>query len=288
MIPSFIPGRLGEHRHADGSTVDRRGARDPEGFWARAASELPWFRPWDRVFEWTFPTFRWFIGAQTNLAYNALDHHVASGRGSHTALIYFNERGERRSFTLRRAARRRSSASPPRCAALGIGKGDRLTIYMPTSPGGDRPDARHGPHRRDPLGRVRRLRRARARATAFAPAARGSSSRRTSPIARARKSTLKTIVDEALAACAHAGRARRRAAARYASRSPLVSGPRHDVGRLPRARRRPLRRARARWRRTSRPTSSRRRARPRGRSWPFTRTAATRSTSPAWAAGASD
>ena len=109
------------------------GRRDPEAFWARAARELPWFRAWDRVFEWTFPTFRWFIGAQTNLSYNALDHHVERGRGGHAALIYLNERGERRVFTyasllfevVRAAAALR---------ALGIRKGDRLTIYMPTSP----------------------------------------------------------------------------------------------------------------------------------------------------------
>src|SRR5919199_827727 len=41
----------------------REAAADPEGFWARAAHQLPWFRPWDRVFEWDPPTFRWCIGA---------------------------------------------------------------------------------------------------------------------------------------------------------------------------------------------------------------------------------
>jgi acetyl-CoA synthetase len=75
------------------------GLRDPEGFWARAAEQLPWFRRWDRVFEWTPPTFRWFIGAETNLAWNAVDHHVAHGRGGHAALMYLNERGERSVFT---------------------------------------------------------------------------------------------------------------------------------------------------------------------------------------------
>ena len=55
------------------------GLRDPEAFWERAAELLPWFRRWDRVFEWNPPTFRWFIGAETNLAYNALDRHVAAG-----------------------------------------------------------------------------------------------------------------------------------------------------------------------------------------------------------------
>jgi acetyl-CoA synthetase len=48
----------------------------------------PWFRRWDRVFEWNFPTFRWFIGAETNLACNAVDRHVEAGRGGHAALIY--------------------------------------------------------------------------------------------------------------------------------------------------------------------------------------------------------
>lgn len=58
---------------------------DPDGFWAKAAESLPWFRKWDRVFEWNRPTFRWFVGAQTNIAYNCLDHHVGRGWGGHAA-----------------------------------------------------------------------------------------------------------------------------------------------------------------------------------------------------------
>jgi len=76
------------------------GKQDPEAFWGRAADQLPWFRKWDRVLDWTPPTFNWFVGAQTNLAYNALDYHVKRGWGGHTALIYFNERGELRVFTV--------------------------------------------------------------------------------------------------------------------------------------------------------------------------------------------
>jgi hypothetical protein len=64
-----------------------QGLNEPEALWARAADELPWFRRWDRVFEWTPPTFRWFIGAETNLAFNALDHHVRTGRAGHAALV---------------------------------------------------------------------------------------------------------------------------------------------------------------------------------------------------------
>ena len=106
---------------------------DPVAFWERAARHLPWLRTWDRAFEWTFPEFKWFIGGETNLAHNALDHHVGSGWGGHTALIYLNERGERRLFTyasLLYEVERVAAA----LRALGLGKGDRLTIYMPTCP----------------------------------------------------------------------------------------------------------------------------------------------------------
>src|SRR6476659_561965 len=106
---------------------------DPVGFWERAAEDVPWFRRWDRAFEWTFPTFRWFIGAETNLAWNALDHHVAAGRGGHAAIAYFNERGERRVLTYAQLLHqvRRASAA---LRALGVRRGDRITIYMPTAP----------------------------------------------------------------------------------------------------------------------------------------------------------
>ncbi len=104
--------------------------RDPEGFWAKAAEELPWFRRWERVFDWQFPTFRWFVGAETNLAYNCVDRHVADARADHTALVYANERGERRTLSYGELL-----AEVERAAAalrgMGIAKGDRLTIYMP-------------------------------------------------------------------------------------------------------------------------------------------------------------
>ena len=106
---------------------------DPEQFWARAAAELPWLRPWDQTFQWEYPTFRWFVGGQTNLAYNALDHHVTRGRGGHAALIYATERGERRVLTyamLLHGVEKVAAA----LRGIGIGKGDRLTIYMPPCP----------------------------------------------------------------------------------------------------------------------------------------------------------
>jgi len=111
---------------------------DPDGFWARAAESLPWHRPWDRVFEWDPDKpdergryFRWFVGGQTNLAWNCVDRHVQAGKGGRAALVCEDENGDRTVFTyaqLQHEVRRTAAA----LRGLGIGKGDRLGIYMPT------------------------------------------------------------------------------------------------------------------------------------------------------------
>jgi len=106
---------------------------NPDEFWARAADKLPWFRKWDRVFEWNPPTFKWFLGGQTNLCYNAVDQHVKRGWGGHTALIYVSERGERRIFTYAQMKHEVEKIAAA-LRGMGIQKGDRLTIYMPTTP----------------------------------------------------------------------------------------------------------------------------------------------------------
>ena len=109
------------------------GLSDPEGFWERAARKLPWFRTWDRVYESDPPTFRWFIGARTNLAHNAVDHHVTNGQGGRAAIIYLNERDERVVLTygqLRHQVIRVAAA----LRGLGVQQGDRITLSMPTCP----------------------------------------------------------------------------------------------------------------------------------------------------------
>jgi acetyl-CoA synthetase len=111
---------------------------DPDGFWARAAEALPWHRPWDRVFEWDPEKpdergryFRWFVGGQTNLAWNCVDRHVEAGNGGRAALVCEDERGDRTVLTYAQLQHEvRAAAAALR--GLGIGSGDRIGIYMPT------------------------------------------------------------------------------------------------------------------------------------------------------------
>ena len=112
-----------------------RSIEDPEGFWAEAAEGLHWFRRWDEVFQWEYPNFRWFVGGQTNICYNALDVHLATERRNKAALIWLGEDGTEQVYTYARLAQQVN-----RCAnglkSLGIGKGDRVVIYMPLTPEG--------------------------------------------------------------------------------------------------------------------------------------------------------
>ncbi len=109
----------------------RQALADPEGFWGGVAADLPWFRRWDKVYEADPPSFRWFVGGRTNLAWNALDVHVEGGHGGREALIAVDERGNERRLTYAELLGEVERAAAA-LRAQGIRKGDRLTIYMPT------------------------------------------------------------------------------------------------------------------------------------------------------------
>ncbi|WP_447976838.1 acetate--CoA ligase [Candidatus Nitrospira bockiana] len=117
----------------DYETEYRKSIADPETFWAGVARELEWFSPWSKVLEWDYPWAKWFVGATCNIAYNCLDRHVKTWRKNKVAIIWVGEQGEERIFTYGELARQVN-----RCAnaltALGLRRGDRVTIYLPKIP----------------------------------------------------------------------------------------------------------------------------------------------------------
>ena len=119
----------------DYDAVYRRSIEDPEGFWAEVASELHWFSPWNQVFQWDYPNFQWFLGGKCNITYNCLDRHLETERKNKAAFIWLGEDGSERVFTYGRLAQLVNRFANG-LRSLGIGKGDRVVIYMPLSPEG--------------------------------------------------------------------------------------------------------------------------------------------------------
>jgi acetyl-CoA synthetase len=111
----------------------RRSLDDPEGFWGEVASELHWFKPWERVVEWQEPFVKWFVGGQTNLSYNCLDYQIERGRGDKKAILWEGEPGDTRSYTYRELLTEVSKLANT-LKGLGVAKGDKVAIYMPMIP----------------------------------------------------------------------------------------------------------------------------------------------------------
>jgi len=113
--------------------IYQRSIADPEGFWAEIASELHWFKPWDKVLEWNEPFAQWFVGGQTNISYNCLDRHLTSWRKNKAAIIWEGEPGDQRTLTYQQLHREVCKFANV-LKKLGVEKGDRVAIYMPMVP----------------------------------------------------------------------------------------------------------------------------------------------------------
>jgi acetyl-CoA synthetase len=104
--------------------------KDLEGFWAKEANELHWFEHWDKVLDDSKkPFYQWFVGGKTNIVYNCLDRHITTARKNKLALLWEGENGDFRSFSYF-ALRRETCKFANVLRALGVRKGDRVTIYM--------------------------------------------------------------------------------------------------------------------------------------------------------------
>ena len=112
----------------------KRAKADPVKFWADLArEELHWFTPFTDALVWNEPFAEWFVGGTTNASYNALDKHLAAGRGERTAILWEGEPGDERKLTY--AQLHREVCKFANCLkSLGIGQGDVVSIYMPMVP----------------------------------------------------------------------------------------------------------------------------------------------------------
>jgi len=122
---------VAQARLKDWDALAEKASKDLQGFWADEANELEWFKKWDKVLDDSNkPFFKWFVGAKTNIVHNAIDRHLKTHHKNKLALIWESEDGKlERSFSYY-ALNREVSRFANIIKAMGITKGERVTIYM--------------------------------------------------------------------------------------------------------------------------------------------------------------
>jgi len=115
--------------------VYARWQRDPFGFWAEAAADIDWFEKPKKVFDPAAGIYgRWFVGGVCNTCFNAVDRHVNAGRGEQPAIIYDSPlAGLKHTLTYHRLLTE-TQVLGGMLRDLGVGKGDRVIVYMPMVP----------------------------------------------------------------------------------------------------------------------------------------------------------
>ncbi len=112
-----------------------RSLKDPEGFWAEAAKDISWYKTWDKVLDDSRkPFYRWFPGGEVNTCYNAVDRHVEAGRGAQAAIIYDSPVTDTVLTITYSELQDQVSKFAGLLRGLGVGKGDRVIVYMPMVP----------------------------------------------------------------------------------------------------------------------------------------------------------
>ncbi|MDZ4763628.1 MAG: acetate--CoA ligase [Chloroflexota bacterium] len=117
-------------RIPDYEAVYQEAEADIEAFWAKQAENLEWFQKWDQVIDRSnAPFYKWYVGAKTNIAYNALDRHIKTWRKNKLALIWEGEPGDKQTYSYYRLWREVNKFANV-LKSMGVKKGDRVTVYM--------------------------------------------------------------------------------------------------------------------------------------------------------------
>ncbi|MBL8090326.1 MAG: acetate--CoA ligase [Anaerolineales bacterium] len=129
----FYPSKraIEEARLKDWDKLAKSASKDLKGFWEKEALELEWFSKWKKVLDDSKkPFFKWFTGAKVNIVHNAVDRHLKTHRKNQLALIWESEDGkEHRSYSYH-ALNREVTRMANIIKAMGVQKGERVTIYM--------------------------------------------------------------------------------------------------------------------------------------------------------------
>ena len=113
--------------------IYRTADADRLAFWETQARELTWDQPWSTVLDWQVPYAKWFVGGKLNASVNAVDRHVAEGRGNRVAFHFEGEPGDTRTITYAQLLVDVKKAANA-LTEIGVKAGDRVAIYMPMIP----------------------------------------------------------------------------------------------------------------------------------------------------------
>jgi propionyl-CoA synthetase len=111
-----------------------RSLRDRDAFWTEEAKRIHWHKPFRQVLDYSRPPFaKWFVGGETNLCHNAVDRHLAA-RGDQRALVWISTEVDQEKVFTYKDLFNEVNRTAAMMQALGVGRGDRVIIYMPNMP----------------------------------------------------------------------------------------------------------------------------------------------------------
>ena len=112
-----------------------RWQRDPEGFWGDAALAVDWYEQPKKIFDQAAGVYgHWFVGGVCNTCWNAVDRHVLGGRADQAAIIYDSPVTNTKQVITYAQLQAKTQQLARMLTDLGVGKGDRVIIYMPMVP----------------------------------------------------------------------------------------------------------------------------------------------------------